>query len=428
MTQPWIVSPARIGQEMQRANYRRAAWVKGFLVKWKIDPVAWSNIHFAGLPWESLVVNDRGRGAALYRSGDTFGKPSAVFPVWEFGQPWALLEEMVANPVGLDEALCRDTSIDPEFRPVLGQEHRVVVTGEAWGSTGLGRRALSMLHELQQEHPECIIHVHALASFRLAFGLHFGASSVHVALGKVQLPMGKEIAAAQGMKYAKWISLLGYKPVELENPVKRAQYNIESIVWASKHWDENFAFRVRRGEAPVRANYGTPEEGDKFTCDTCSLASTCKYFREGSVCTLPGAETNVLAKYFKTRDSDQIITGLGALMEVQAARLEEGRETEVLTGELEPEVTRILHSLFQNGVKLAKLVNPALSKPGVQVNVGSGGAAAIQSGDARVLVAAVVRELEAQGVSRDQITPAVIERALNPAIVVDTTPPEDEAF
>lgn len=429
-TEPWIVSPGRIGQEMQRANYRRSAWVKGFLVKWKIDPCAWSDIHFAGLPWESIVVNDRGRGAAHYKSGDKFGKPTAVYPVWEFGQPFELLEELVANPWGLDEGLCRDTSVEPEFRPVLGQPHRVVCAGEGWGHSGLGRRALGMISELQHENPDCVLHVHALASFRLAFGLRFGAASIHVALGKAQLPMGKEIKAQQAMKFAKWVSLLGYKPVDLENPVKRVQYNVESINWASKNWDENFAFKVRRDAVSPAVYSGTPEHGDKFTCDTCSLASTCKYYRDGGVCSLPGAETNVLAKHFRTRDSDQIIEGLGKLLEVQTARLEEGRETEVLMGELQPEVTRILHSLFQNGVKLAKLVDPALNKPGVQVNVGNGGAAAIQSGDVRMLVAAVVRELESQGVPREQITPEVIQKALNPTapIMADAEVVEEEPF
>ena len=39
---------------------------------------------------------------------------------------------------------------------------------------------------------------------------------------------------------------------------------------------------------------------------------------------MPGSEPAELAKHFKTRDSDQIIDGLGTLLALQANRLDRG--------------------------------------------------------------------------------------------------------
>lgn len=110
-----------------------------------------------------------------------------------------------------------------------------------------------------------------------------------------------------------------------------------------------------------------------------------------------------------------IIDGLGALMEVQTGRLQQGLHYEEIEGELDPEVTKIIGQLFANGVKLAKLVDPSLAAgPRVQVNVGPGGAAAVSAGTPQQLVAGIVRALEEKGVPRDKITPKMIEQVLNP--------------
>jgi hypothetical protein len=72
-----------------------------------------------------------------------------------------------------------------------------------------------------------------------------------------------------------------------------------------------------------------------------------------------------------------------------------------------------MNQIFANGVKLAKLVNPELAGgTKVQIAVGSGGQASISAGSPKQLIASVVREFERQGISRDKITPLMIEQAL----------------
>ncbi len=128
------------------------------------------------------------------------------------------------------------------------------------------------------------------------------------------------------------------------------------------------------------------------------------------MCSVPGAEPTELSRYFKTRDSGMIIDGLGTLMAAQTKRLERGLTDEEDFGELDPEVTKIMNQLFDQGVKLAKLVDPNLrGGPKVSVHVGAGGGATIEGSNPRQFLAAAVRELELQGFKRAEITPKMIE-------------------
>jgi len=134
------------------------------------------------------------------------------------------------------------------------------------------------------------------------------------------------------------------------------------------------------------------------------------------VCSVPDSEPVKLASFFNTRDSDTIISGLGALLGKQAERLERGMEDEEWGEELDSEVSKLINSLFSNGVKLAKLTNPELSggtRVGVFVNGGQGAQVAVGS-SASQLTASIVRELEEKGIPREDITPEMISQVLDP--------------
>jgi len=203
-------------------------------------------------------------------------------------------------------------------------------------------------------------------------------------------------------------------------------------VWASSNYNRLTKFK-RFGPKATEADYMTPDngflpsethsamvgkpvaqEGDKFLCDTCSLAIYCKYYRVGSVCAVPGSEPMNLHRYFGTRDSESIITGLGKLLTIQAGRVEEAVVAEMSDPEKkrDRDLTKEMNALFANGVKLAKLVNPALSNPKVQVQVGVvGGTAIIGQGEGdnyKQIMSDVVAELEASGWDRKDITRDVV--------------------
>lgn len=433
-TEVWFRNPDNYIRELVECSEYKIAWDRGLLVKKRIDPIVHAGLYFGqAFPWRVLLVGEQ--GTTEYRSGDAIDSPTAVYPTWGYGEDAELLEEIIALPVGKDPKICSDTRVGPELRPVLGQEHRVVVINPPIASSGPGRQFLRYLKELQEEYPDCIVHVHGLYGWKVAFGMGFRASDIDprtpAQKGKVTVPAGREMKYEAVQKHPQWCQVLGFKPVDLIVPRNRCMYNIKSAVWAGQNYDELVKFRTHRSKNDGAPDFDTPDQdyipaqanshvtrgmkvgaGDQILCNTCSLQLDCKYFREGAVCSVPGAEPAPLARYFKTRDSDLIIDGLGILMAAQSRRLERGMQDEEVFEELSPEVTKLLNSLFDQGIKLAKLVDPALrSTPKVGVFLGTEGGP--KANDPRQFVAAVVRELRGRGIPESEITPELIQSTLS---------------
>lgn len=435
-TEVFFRNPSNYIREVVEAGEYRIAWDRGFLAKRDIDPSKLAQLYFSpDVRYRMLVIGEQ--GAAELQPGRTMKNPAAVYPVWSYGQSQELLLELLENPSGEDVKTSENEDLLPDERPVLGQEHRIVVQDIPSMNTGIARKFMTFLRNLQEDYPEAIIHVHGLYSYRVMFGMGFRAVDVDprstAQKGKVYLPNGKEVTFEKAAQFPQWVNLCGYNPVDLQIPRNRCIFNIKSANWAAKHYDENVKF-LSRGEVDPQPQVAdtavaVPEskhngitshkkanDGDKFICNVCTIQNECKYFRAGAVCSVPGTEPARLANFFKTRDSDQIIEGLGTVLATQANRVEQGLQDEEFSDELDPEVTKILNSLFNNGVKLAKLVNPALNggpKVGVFVNGGQGASVAV-GGSASQLTAAIVAELESKGIPRDQITPEMIGQVLDP--------------
>lgn len=433
-------NPDNYVRELVEAGHRHVIWDKGYLIKKKIDPVRHANNYFAGHPFRVLEVGDPTQGCAEYLPGTEHRKPSAVYPVvslTEDRDPISVLEQLMQSPHGDDIELCHDPSVDQEFRPVFGQEHRVVVTDWPDLTSGRGRAFARSLRDLQIDYPECILHIHGTYSWHTIFG--FGFRSVdfeprsYAQKGKIILPMGKQIKYEAAPILVNWVSLLGFRPVDLQDPKKRCIYIIKSALWAAANYSENERIRFKRNAA---AGPGTDTESsdadfkpattlavrtgpkvvplptDKVACDHCSLANGCKVYRAGAVCSLT-KEGKSLAEMMRSRDSSQIIDGLGAMVGKQAERLERAMEDEDEFQELSPEVTAMLNATFKNGVTLAKLIDPQLrAGPKVSVQVGSASAVGINVSP-QSMMAGVIAELEAMGIDRKDITPAMVQRVLN---------------
>ena len=434
VSEVWFRNPHNYVRELAEVGVGRIAWDRGMCVKRRIDPLKHAEAYFAGKNWRVLLVGEQGTAEYTNTSGS---EPVAVYPTWDGSvDDLALLEEMMQYPLGDDSDACNDPSVPADQRPVVGQQHRVVVINLPSMSGTPGRSIIRKLKELQEDYPECVLHIHGTYSCRGGFGLGFGASDVdprtNAGKGKVTLPSGKEMIAEKTVSVPQWVTLLGMKPIDLtREPRNRCIYNIKSALWAAEHFMENVAFAsvqtastpapdiTSKKAAPVETASKKPwsaplvaaKPTDKINCDSCSLQNKCKFYRQGSVCSVPGSEPASLANHFKTRDADQIIDGLGTLLALQARRLDRGVADENMYGELDPEVTKIANQLFTNGVKLAKLVDPTLNGgPQVQVNVG--GAAAIQAATPNQVLGGIVRELEARGIPRDEITPEMVQGLL----------------
>lgn len=425
-TNVWFRNPADYIRELVETDTCLVAWDRGLLLKRSIDPIKHAELYFGrSFPWELLVVGPQ--GTSHYKQDCTIDTPVAVYPTWSYGEDAALLEEMVAQPAGDDPTVYGDASVEADLRPVKGQSHVVVVTDLPNGSSGPGKSFLAYLKVLQEDYPDCTIHVHGLYSFRLAFGMGFKSADIepreYAKKGNIMLPSGKIEKFEIARKHPQWVTQLGFKPVDLEVPRNRCMYNIKSAKWAAQNFSLLYNMpKINTGaevdttspdsqhkrietKSPL-INAGKVKEGDKFLCDTCSLQDKCSYFRDGAVCSVPGAEPRTIAQMFRTRDSGQIIEGLSTLAAASAARLERGMRVEEAVGELDPEVSKAMNQAFGMGVQLAKLVDPTLRPGGtkVQVNVGAGGAAAVAVMNPKQMAAQAIQALVDQGIPRHEIT------------------------
>lgn len=449
-TETWFRNPDSYVRELVECGESQIAWDRGLLVKKRIDPFTHASLYFGrAYPWRLLLVGEQ--GTAELDVDHDMEHPKAVYPTWMYGEALELLEDMLQNPAGESQEAYMDNTVPADERPVKGQEHRVVITEIPSAATGPGRSFLKKLIELQEDYPDAIIHVHGLYSYKFAFGLGFRSVDVEPRAaakgGKVHLPSGLEEHHKKVALHPQWAAQMGFKPVDLEIPRNRCMFNIKSAVWAGKHYMELYKFRTRadgvRPDITSSDDKHKPsittspfsravkkQEGDKFLCNTCSLSNHCKYFRDGAVCSVPGAEPIELSKFFNSRNADTIIDGMGILMAANTKRLERGVNDEETFGELNPEVTKIMNQVYEQAAKLAKMIDPArFAAPKVNVNIGAGSNASITSGSPRQFVAEAVRSLELQGIKREDITPEMIQgvmegmaspeqkrRALEPAV------------
>lgn len=434
-TQVWFRNPDNYVRELVEAGEYKVTWDRGVLVKKRIDAYTHAMLYFGRtFPWRLLMVGSQ--GTAELDAEHPFEKPAAVYPTWEFGEPIELLEDILMNPPGQSMEACMDMSVPPDERPVWGQEHRVVITSLPHSSTGPGRKFFRQLKELQEEYPNSIIHVHGLYGYKMAFGMSFGAADVEprtaAQKGKLHMPSGGETAFEVMHKNPKWATVLGFKPVDLEVPRNRCIYNIKSAVWCGENYSKLLNFKIKDTATPDYTSSDaafTPDTnkqlrlvnaqpGDKLACDSCSLALSCKYHREGAVCSVPGSEANALTRMFKTRDADDIVDGLGELVQRNIKRLQRGMDAEEAFDELDPAVSKLMDSVFTQGERLAKLIDPSKrTAAGVQVNIGAQQAIngpGVTMADPRQLVAGIIKELSTKhGIPRDQITPDMVKNALN---------------
>lgn len=426
----WLRNPSNYVREMIEVGEKNIIFDYGWIVKRRINPLEWADVYFGqDKSYRMIVAGDQ--GAAEYRPGSN--EPVAVYPVWQYGDDESDLETLMANPVGENKDACGVEGVPLESDHVFGQEHRVVVMNFPDLKTGPGRVFVKFLKDLQEEYPDCILHIHGLTIFATACRLDLRAfdwdARFAAAHGTVFLPTGKELRKNESLvPWSKWITYMGFKPVDLADPRNRCMFNMKSARWAADHFTEDSRL-ILRGQPPpdfqgsdrnyrqpvnrqiMLRNSVHPQPGDKFVCNECSLAMHCKLYREGSVCTVPGSEPKELAAFFQTRDSGLIMDGLAEVVQINSRRLERGLELEEVNGDLDKNVTVLATQLFDQGQKLAKLIDPSLRNPKVQVNLGTTNNNMIV-GDPREFVAKAFDALEKQGIARENITQEMIENVL----------------
>lgn len=434
MTEVWFRNAEAYAGIAVELSLQRFAWLRSSLERSHFEPIPFLKVHFSGLPWRAVVLDDVEFGETEWFEPQPHEYKR--FPTFQYG-------------VGTDGEL---------VRMVERQRYdgRVYVMG-CHAADERGRAFLKFVSALQEQHPGCTIHVNGPTTFAWKFGLPFGAVDFAPGIDagknrKIHLPNGDRVCIDDIKPGDQWLRLLDFHKSGLKTRDGRIHYNIESARWAAVNFRRDVRFRRRRPAGrtsrltgnggtyledvdittpsslyrppALKSNHlSTKKPGDKFLCSLCSLRNECQLYRQDGVCIVPGAETQQLAKMFKSRNADHIIDGLATLLASQTDRLQKGMEAEAMMPELDPEVTKLANAIFGMGVKLAKLRAPELNGSAVRVGISlqaghAGGAGSIERGGAKI-VAQVVRELEASGIPRDQITSEMVQAALSPPEVID---------
>lgn len=411
-TELWFRNCFMYVNELLQENECNIVLDLGYTMKRKMDPIRWMDLKFGNqFPWRMMLIGDTDQGAHIYTAGSL--KPVAKFPVWS-------AEDM------------SDDNLASLAELMAGGEFPYIVVTDLPNMTFNGAKVfLSELSNLQQDCPQTKMHVHGLYAYDLLFGLGFASVDLNprddAAHGKIYLADGQKLLADKlTHEHLDKVALCGMRADELHDARNRCVFNIKSARRAAysyrdeKKFSNNAkdfynlditsaddSFREVVNNRILMKNNLKVQGGDKFHCDTCTLALSCKVYRKGAVCAVPGSEGVELSKYFDTRSSDLILDGLGKLMKVQAERIQKSIIAEESTDKHDKEINKDLKNLFDQGTKLAKLVDPSLrgvSQTNVQVNLNGNGSPA----SPRQLIAEAVKELELRGIPRENITPEMI--------------------
>jgi hypothetical protein len=461
----WLRQPATFMPEALAEGFRNFTWHIGVAMAKRVDPIA--RMRAYALPYgekTKLMLIDY-PGASEYGLFSSYDEPLAVYPTWAPDEDPALLEQLCKNPVGENPKFYNDDSVPPSIRPVKGQKHRVVIhripNGSAHGKNNVNM--MLRVSELQAKY-NVEIFTSGLIAFDFMFGYGLTAADwrpgcmiENLIYVQVELPSGKTLTGDKifDPRYADWFELIGIDQADIFKSLQNdrrmiPQVSMRSVQWARRNWHKvepfvldrmsklppgkdfedrilqpSSAFVLPAARRRVMRNLGLKlGELDKFACDVCILHNTCKLYRANSVCTVKGAETVGLSEAFGTRSADRIIDGLSKLLERQAERLEDALAAED-PADTSPDVTRQLNSVFSNGVKLAKLIDPSLAggpKVTVNVGVGAGGhASVVAQQDPRQITSRVVAELEAAGIPREDITAEMLSSYLKAMVGDDAT-------
>ncbi len=452
MTDLWFRNADRAMAVCAQEGVSRLTWTRQHLGRLKMDGITYVRqfyMHTAVRPKIMLIGI---QGTSEYDIFSKLTEPKAVYPTWSGkNDSWDDLQRLIDNPWGEDKSKCEDLSITSALRPVYGQKHRIIIHNNPSVVSGIGKRYWLNVSRVQEDNPGVELFVNGPLSFATLFGLKFvacdfGLSDLGDRNNYAQLPNGLKLEFdktdhPRGTLYdlsthSDWITLVGLTPKDvLQDQNKRFALRIRSAKWAAKHWERNLRFfRSSSNLAPDQIDASEDEfapnetnriilrhkqfslkEADKILCNRCRIQVGCKFYRTDSICGVIGSEMNELEKYFQSRNAGSIIDGLAKLTQLQARRLEATMESESQGTEVNPEVDKQVKTLFDMGVKLAKLVDPNLAGPGtkIQINNGVQGAAqVVANSNPKQMMASIVEALELQGIPRDKITPDMVSGIL----------------
>jgi hypothetical protein len=411
----------------------------------RLDPERQLEAASRGRAWRAILVEYDSNMAVEFTSRVRFHHPVGVYRCWDASNDmryslYDKLDDKLNLPGDLVGRMAGDGQ---EFRIVKDQSKRIFITGSP--STDIDwNAAMKTVGTVKSRHPDWIFHFHAGKSLRRTMGIGVDAFDHPIrtrwidGLPALVLPNGHEYRPGQeltkGIK--DWARMIGMDIEEVLSISDRHKlsreafkFSLRSIRWLFMNYDN--AWKPGRGEGsggetvdtePSDVDWEPLEEPvyklskglpvlprDRWLCDTCSLVASCPYSRPGAVCIVTGSEATGLAAKFKTRRSTDIIDALGSIMAADAERVESAMQKEKSAEKLDPNVSKLMESLFTRGIQLARLVDPALAyqmSNGAKINIVNGVPAqlAVANATPQELMAKVVGELEKEGIKIEDAT------------------------
>jgi len=445
MTDLWFRNPQSCLSVLAEEGISKITWTRQHLGRLKTDGIMPVRQFYMSTPVRPRIMLIGIQGSSEYTIWDRFDKPTAVYPTWSGKEdPIEDLYDFIRRPVGENEVMCSNREIPSSMRPVLGQPHRVVLHNCPSSVSGVGKQFWLRMSGIQQEFPNVELFVNGSKSFSTVFGLRFKAGDIGLSdLGDsnqhITLPNGMTIKLNEGelrklFQWEDWIKALGFTIDQVvTSQMERYRFRVRAARWAAKHWADNYRFHTNslnaspdyeatdetyvppKARTVMLSRKFTTLDADKVLCNRCRIAPGCKLFRSDSICGLKDSKVGDLEKFFQSRNASLIIQGLANIASLQAQRLENAMAAETAAGETDPDVTKQMNSLFSNGVKLAKLVDPNLNGgPSVQVNVGvsGGNAQVVTNMNPKAVMADIMQALEHQGIARENVTADMVEGIL----------------
>lgn len=412
----------------------RTVWSSEFLLDTGISPRRFLNYTIPSRNWEALALES---DHAYFITG----KDSSIVRKWRRWQYGESLKDLMK---------------------LFDSGNRFIVDLPGVEVSNEDRDEFMKTYEtFRRTCPQARPHIHGSVGYAKGIGLQPRSADFDLShlpdRNCLQLPNGRlvrerELQEADHLTHKYWVRLLGYKSLEdIQTREQMIVFEMRSMAWAAANWEKINATQVdeipriktptqfsddmleksyaeRLAEmsgsdadyVPRKTTQGLYAWGrrkalptDRIACDTCSLADVCKAFRQGSVCAVPKTEGDSLRKRFGTRNSSAIIGGLQELMQINADRIQTAVNAEDIESKgLDPELSKLIEKTIDQGEKVAKLIDPRLRPgPASQVLINNqNGTPQPQLGTAspQQLTATVVRELEAQGMKREDITPEII--------------------
>jgi hypothetical protein len=406
VTEAWMRNPRNYIRECAELLVPNLIYDRGSAVNYRIEPYKQVEAFYpAGFEYRLLIVENE--LCHEFRRGQR--KAIATYPVWSYtDHTLEDLERLIEFPLRSD------------------QEHRVLVDDTPSLGTAPGKQLLRVLTELQEEHPEVVIHLHMASGMTGPLGAKLGAIDMNPrqlpAHGGVLLPNGRFLVNwKDAEQYQAWMGVVGTRWEDIQTPAGRCKFSMRSFMWAVKHYNSELRFALKpRGDVdPEAIEYEPvtslswvmgpkikPIASDKIICDQCTVAKGCRLYRANGVCAIPGTEAAKLAKMYRTRNSDQIIDAQAELAEFMVERAVTAANDEKVEGAIKPEVTKALKDAFEVGTTVAKLVNPALARAhagGTNVVMINGRPASHGELNAAEVASWAFSELIAAGVDREDI-------------------------